>query len=148
VQIPVVPIEETADEGGESPQPVADNNGIGRLLVVEDDEMVQAMVVRVLEQVGYQVDTSTDGLSAHERIERADYDLIICDVRMPRLNGIDLYKRLASEQSKVLERFLFITGDTVSAETVGFIEANHIPYLGKPFEIEDLLKAVQQELDR
>jgi len=148
VQIPVVSIEETADEGGESPQPVADDNGIGRLLVVEDDEMVQAMVVRVLEQVGYQVDTSTDGVSAHEKIEGADYDLIICDVRMPRLSGIDLYKRLASEESEALKRFLFITGDTVSAETVGFIEANRIPYLGKPFEIEDLLKAVQQELDR
>jgi signal transduction histidine kinase/GTP-sensing pleiotropic transcriptional regulator CodY len=148
VQIPVVSIEETADEGGESPQPVADNNGIGRLLVVEDDEMVRAMVVRILEQVGYQVDTSTDGLSAQEKIEGADYDLIICDVRMPRLSGIDLYKRLTSEGSDALKRFLFITGDTISAETVGFIEANRIPFLGKPFEIEDLLKAVQQELDR
>jgi hypothetical protein len=45
-------------------------------------------------------------------------------------------------------RFLFITGDTISAETIGFIEENNIPYLGKPFEIQDLLDAVHRELQR
>jgi DNA-binding response OmpR family regulator len=106
------------------------------------------MVVRVLEQAGYQVETSMDGLSALKKIGAKDYDLIICDVRMPRLNGIDLYQRLTSERSEAPSRFLFITGDTVSAETIGFIEANLIPYLGKPFEIRDLLEAVQRELER
>ncbi|UCF99586.1 MAG: response regulator, partial [Spirochaetaceae bacterium] len=120
--------------------------GIGRILVVEDEEVVRTMVVRVLEQVGYQVETSVDGLAALEKIEAEDHDLIICDVRMPRLSGIDLYKRLSADRSEVLGRILFITGDTVSADTIGFIEANHIPYLGKPFEIQDLLEAVQRKL--
>jgi two-component system NtrC family sensor kinase len=146
VQIPVVSFKDTDTGDTEGPQPALDKQGIGHLLVVEDDEAVRAMVVRVLEQAGYQVETSMDGLSALEKIGAADYDLIICDVRMPRLSGIDLYKRLSSVGSEAPGKFLFITGDTVSAETIGFIEANGISYLGKPFEIQDLLKAVKLEL--
>jgi len=85
-------------------------------------------------------------LNALEKIAATGYDLIICDVRMPRLSGIDLYKRLTSAGSQPPGRFLFITGDTVSAETIGFIESNRIPYLGKPFEIQELLDAVYREL--
>ena len=148
VQIPVESLGDSEEVDADRRQPAVEKNGIGRLLVVEDDETVRAMVVRVLEQVGYQVETSIDGLSALEKIGAADYDLIICDVRMPGLSGIDLYKRLTSEESEAPGRFLFITGDTISAETIGFIEANRIPYLGKPFEIRELLEAVQQELKR
>jgi len=148
VQIPVESFGGPEETDADRRQPAVDKNGIGRLLVVEDDEVVRAMVVRILEQVGYQVETSKDGLSALEKIGAVDYDLIICDVRMPRLSGIDLYKQLASEGSEAPGRFLFITGDTISAETIGFIEANRIPYLGKPFEIQELLDAVQQELAR
>jgi len=148
VQIPVASIRHADEEDTESRRPAADKNGIGRLLVVEDDEAVRTMVVRVLEQVGYKVETSTDGLKALEKIGAGDYDLIICDVRMPRLSGIELYKRLTSEESEATGRFLFITGDTVSAETISFIVANNISYLGKPFEIQDLLETVQRELER
>jgi DNA-binding response OmpR family regulator len=100
-----------------------------------------------LEQVGYQVDTRPDGLEALEKIGEVDYDLIICDVRMPRCSGIDLYQRLRETNSKVLGRIMFITGDTVSAATIGFIEENDIPYLGKPFEIQELIEKVRLELE-
>jgi signal transduction histidine kinase len=146
VQIPVAAFEDGDTQGPDASQPVVEKQGIGRLLVVEDDEVVRTMIVRVLEQAGYQVDTGTDGLDALEKIESADFDLIVCDVRMPRLSGIDLYKRLTSKGLEIPVRFLFITGDTVSAETIGFIEANRIPYLGKPFGIQDLLKVVRLEL--
>jgi signal transduction histidine kinase len=146
VQIPVVPFGRSGMQDADTLQPAIDKQGVGHLLVVEDDEVVRTMVVRVLEQAGYRVDTSSDGHDALEKIESADYDLIICDVRMPRLSGIELYRRLTSGDSGIRGKFLFITGDTVSAETIGFIEANSIPYLGKPFEIQELLKSVRQEL--
>jgi len=147
VQIPVVAVADSDRQATDTPQPEAEKRGIGHLLVVEDDEVVRTMVVRVLEKTGYQVDTATDGLDALEKIQSAGFDLVICDVRMPRLGGIDLYRRLASAGAEIPARFLFITGDTVSAETIGFIEENGIPYLGKPFEIQDLLTAVRRELE-
>jgi two-component system NtrC family sensor kinase len=151
VQIPVVAVGEDEDQDSDAVRSSQTGSRVGRILVVEDEEVVRAMVLRVLEQVGYRVDTSSDGQEALEKIataehDQVDYDLIICDVRMPRLNGIDLYRKLRADQSKALGRFLFITGDTVSAETIGFIEDNEIPYLEKPFEIEALLEAVQREL--
>jgi len=118
-----------------------------RILVVEDEEVLRGMVVRVLGQVGYQVDTSPDGLEALEKIDSVHYDLIICDVRMPRLSGIELYKKLSGRSSKMIRRIMFITGDTIGGETIGFIEANDIPYLGKPFDIQELLEKVQLELE-
>jgi two-component system NtrC family sensor kinase len=147
VQIPVVDFEESDTQATDTPQPAVEKRGIGHLLVVEDDEVVRTMVVRVLKKAGYRVDTGTDGLDALGKIEAADFDLVICDVRMPRLSGIDLYKRLTADGPETPARFLFITGDTVSAETIGFIESNDIPCLGKPFEIQELLKAVRLELE-
>ncbi|MBN2552337.1 MAG: GAF domain-containing protein [Spirochaetales bacterium] len=148
VQIPLVSVGEHAVVDADTPGDQSEASGIGRILVVEDEEVVRSMVARVLGQAGYQVETSADGWSALEKIAARDYDLIICDVRMPELSGIDLYKKLSSERSEAPERFLFITGDTVSSDTVGFIEENHVSCLGKPFEIQDLLEAVRQELQQ
>ena len=147
VQIPVITAENRAGEDLDTGTAVPEETEGARILVVEDEEVLRGMVVRVLEQVGYQVDTRPDGLEALEKIGEVDYDLIICDVRMPRLSGIDLYKRLSAKRSKALGRILFITGDTVSVETIGFIEENGIPYLGKPFEIQELIEKVRLELE-
>jgi signal transduction histidine kinase/ActR/RegA family two-component response regulator len=147
VQFPVAPPGELDDVPTEGRRSSEQQRGTGRLLVVEDDENVRAMVLRVLQQVGYQVEISVDGLSAQEKLTAAEYDLVICDVRMPGMSGIDLYKRLSAEGSQATNRFLFITGDTVSEDTKGFLESNRIAYLEKPFEIEELLEAIQQELE-
>jgi signal transduction histidine kinase/ActR/RegA family two-component response regulator len=148
VQIPVVSATARASGSGGDQDSEGGEAGIGRVLVVEDEEAVRDMLVRVLKEAGYQTDTGTDGLEAMEKIKEKDYDLIICDVRMPRLNGIELYRKLNSVGSEAGRRTLFITGDTISPETIGFIEENGIPYLGKPFEIDELLEAVQKELKR
>lgn len=147
VQIPVISSDDRTREDSGADMPVPGDTGGARILVVEDEEVLRGMVVRVLGQVGYQVDTSPDGLEALEKINSVRYDLIICDVRMPRLSGIELYKKLSGRSSKVIHRIMFITGDTVSGETVGFIEANDIPYLGKPFEIQELIEKVRLELE-
>ncbi len=147
VQIPVISSDDRTREDSGADMPVPGDTGGARILVVEDEEVLRGMVVRVLGQVGYQVDTSPDGLEALEKINSVRYDLIICDVRMPRLSGIELYKKLSGRSSKMIHRIMFITGDTVSGETVGFIAANDIPYLGKPFEIQELIEKVRLELE-
>jgi len=147
VQIPVVSTDERPREGSDTDANLPEKVKEARILVVEDEEVLRGMVARVLGQVGYQVDTSPDGMEALEKIDSLHYDLIICDVRMPRLSGIELYKKLSGGNSKMIRRIMFITGDTISGETIGFIEANDIPYLGKPFEIQELLEKVRLELE-
>jgi len=147
VQIPVISTDHRPREDSEADTTAPEETEGARILVVEDEEVLRDMVVRVLGQVGYQVDTSPDGLEALEKINRVHYDLIICDVRMPHLSGIELYEKLSGRSSKVTQRIMFITGDTVSGETIGFIEANDVPYLGKPFEIQELIEKVRAELE-
>jgi len=147
VQIPLISVETGTGEDRDMAATVPEEMKEARMLIVEDEEVLRDLIVRVLGQVGYQVDTSPDGLEALEKVDRVHYDLIICDVRMPRLGGIELYKKLSGRGSKMIHRIMFITGDTVSGETIGFIEANDIPYLGKPFEIQELLEKVRAELE-
>jgi signal transduction histidine kinase/CheY-like chemotaxis protein len=147
VQIPVIATENRAGEDLDTGATAPEETRGARILLVEDEEVLRGMVVRVLEQAGYQVDTRPDGMEALEKIDEVDYDLIICDVRMPRLSGIELYNRLSAKRSKSLGRIMFITGDTISGETIGFIETNGIPYLGKPFEIQELIEKVRLELE-
>jgi two-component system NtrC family sensor kinase len=147
VQIPVISTDDRPREDTDADMMVSEDTEGARILVVEDEEVLRGMVVRVLGQVGYQVDTSPDGMDAIEKINNVHYDLIICDVRMPHLSGIELYEKLSGRSSKVTQRIVFITGDTISGETIGFIEANDVPYLGKPFEIQELLEKVRTELE-
>jgi len=146
VQIPVVPAESKSSEHKHTNQLPLTDSTTSRILVVEDDQAVRAMLVRVLQQAGFPVTTSVDGADALEKIEVQKYELIICDIRMPRLDGIELYKRLQQQSSEAAERMLFITGDTISEQTIGFFKENRIPFLGKPFEIGELLDTVQRQI--
>jgi DNA-binding response OmpR family regulator len=67
---------------------------------------------------------------------------------MPRLDGRDLYLSLVRNGNSVQHRMIFITGDTLTPHTLEFLEGNSLPYLAKPFLVEELKKAVEQGLDQ
>ena len=76
-----------------------------RALVVDDDETVIEQVTQVMHQMGYAVERSTNGLDALRRCQAARFDVVICDVRMPRLSGLSFLSNLAhtpNAQSKVI----------------------------------------------
>jgi len=118
-----------------------------RLLVVDDEESIREVFGRVLKRAGYQVDTAADGLAAWEAIRKRDYDLILCDINIPRLPGDKLYKRLASEKPHVLPRIVFITGDTHNKHIQAFLSKTSNFFLTKPFELKDFIKVVTQALE-
>ncbi len=90
------------------------------------------------------VPDSQEGLT---RISRTEYDLVICDLRMPRLGGPAFYDALVRAGTSIHERILFITGDTLAPSTLDFLEPNGLPYLAKPFLVEELKLAVNRILD-
>ncbi len=118
-----------------------------RLLVVDDEESIREVFVRVLRRAGYQVDTVADGLAARETILKQDYDLILCDINIPRLPGDKLYERLAQEKPQVLPRIVFITGDTHNKHIQTFLSKTSNFFLTKPFELKDFIKVVTQALE-
>lgn len=117
------------------------------ILLVDDNEGNARAFSRLLRRDGHSVDICGDGQEALETLHRRTYDLVICDVHMPRLEGPELYERLSTTHPHLLSRFLFITGDMLSPETVDFFQQTGVTYLTKPFGAAKARHAVQHVLD-
>jgi signal transduction histidine kinase/ActR/RegA family two-component response regulator len=117
-----------------------------RVLVVEDEPTVARLISDVLEDEGFQVEALLDGYEALERAARASYDLVICDMKMPGLDGQHFYETLACMGSPLSKRFLFVTGDVLSSHTQEFLERHNLPHVAKPFRVEELTEKVRRVL--
>ena len=118
-----------------------------RVLVLEDEPTVARLIADVLEDEGLRVDVLLDSCEALDRAAREDYVLIICDMKMPELDGEHFYQALALAQNPLRERFLFVTGDVLAAHTREFLERNHLPHVAKPFRVEELTEKVRSALE-
>jgi signal transduction histidine kinase/CheY-like chemotaxis protein len=117
------------------------------VLVLEDEPTVARLVADVLEDEGMRVDVLFDGREALGRAARKEYDLVICDMKMPGMDGQRFYQTLAEARDPLGERFLFITGDVLAAHTRQFLESHRLPYVAKPFRVEELTEKVFSLLD-
>jgi signal transduction histidine kinase/FixJ family two-component response regulator len=117
-----------------------------RILVVEDEPTIAQLVVDVLREEGHQVDAVLDSQEGLTRLSRGRYDLVVCDLRMPRLDGPAFYDALVRSGSPLVDHIIFITGDTLAPRTASFLEATGVPYLAKPFLVEELRLAVNRRL--
>jgi len=118
-----------------------------RVLVVEDEPTVARLIADVLEDEGLHVDVLLDGREALERAGREPFDLVICDMKMPGLDGQNFYQSLARARNPLQERFLFVTGDVIAQQTQEFLERNRVPHVAKPFRVEELTAKVFSLLD-
>lgn len=114
----------------------------GRILVVEDERTVAQLMVDVLREEGHDVEAVLDSTEGLTRISRNHYDLVICDLRMPRLDGPAFYDALVRGGNPMQNRILFTTGDTLAPRTAEFVERKGLPFLAKPFLVEELKLAV------
>lgn len=116
----------------------------GRMvMIVEDEELVTALVTGILESDGYGVEVAVNGEEALSKVGRAAYDFIVCDIKMPQMNGKEFYRRLKAMDTGLERRILFITGDP-STETLDFIEETGNRFLSKPFKIEEFREVVKE----
>ena len=109
-------------------------NARRRILVVDDDEAARTHVRSVLERAGYDVTTARDGRQAIALIAAADYDLVLLDVIMPRLDGVSVVHQLEKANRAVLAHTYLLCGDPnqyANLPVAGVI--------GKPFDIRALL---------
>jgi CheY-like chemotaxis protein len=118
-----------------------------RILVVEDEPLVLELFSRVLEDAGAAVTLARDGQEALEKLASADYDLIVADLRMPNIDGRELYERIAEERPDLLRRFVFSTGDLVREDTVEFLGQLPNRLLTKPLEVETVRHVLSQALE-
>jgi two-component system NtrC family sensor kinase len=130
--------------GGSRPprpsQPTAPANAGAalRILVVDDEPHILHYMRATLESWGHAVEVASDGTEAVERALVTPFDVIICDLRMPRLGGREMYNNLARQHPEIAKRVIFATGDTVRGDTLQFLETLGRPFLHKPFTLAEL----------
>ena len=118
-----------------------------RVLVVDDEESIRHLLFEVLTKRSYEVETSASVPSALERLRHRRYDLILLDVRMPDIDGRELFSTLSHEDPDAASRVVFMTGDVANAEVQRFLAGSRRPLLTKPFSITDLYEMVATQLD-
>lgn len=116
------------------------------ILVLEDEPTVANLIADVLRDEGMRVDLLSDGEKALEAAQQESYDLAICDLKMPGMDGQDFYGTLVRNRSPLREHVLFVTGDVVAQRTQEFLERHHLPHVAKPFRVEELSLAVRRML--
>ena len=117
-----------------------------QILVVEDSKPLREMLVHVLKDEQTHADSAKDGKEALDRYYNAPYDLIITDLNMPEVTGIELIKKIR-EQDDLVE-FIIITGYASLESAVEAIKAGAFDYIVKPFKVEELKVAVRNVRDK
>jgi two-component system NtrC family sensor kinase len=153
---------EASDESGRAADPAAtvqapapakpsddaaDRPLAGRsILVAEDEPLVLELFTRILMEDGARVTIARDGEEAWEKLVDNEFDLVVTDIRMPNVDGQQLYEKVAEERPDLLRRFVFATGDMVRDETVRFLEALPNRILTKPLQIETVRRVLAQAM--
>jgi PAS domain S-box-containing protein len=117
-----------------------------RVLVVEDEPALAVAVSEALVDAGFAVDRAGDGEEGLTRLTEARYDLIVCDLKMPRIDGMQFYRAMAAATPAFARRVIFVTGDVAGTDAERFLAETGCRWLSKPFRLGDLLRAARDTL--
>lgn len=115
-----------------------------RILIVDDEEIVITSCRRILAGEGYQVDAATSGAAALELIAAAPFDLVILDLMMPKMDGMEVLRRV--KQSHPAMRVVMVTGLAQNESARRAMELGAFAYLPKPFDPDELGGLVRRAL--
>jgi CheY-like chemotaxis protein len=135
----------SAAVGARLQTPVADVAGAS-ILVVEDETALANAVTDALRDAGYVVSRAADGEEALAEVSAREFDLVICDLKMPRLDGKAFYRALAEARPSLVKRVIFVTGDVAGTDAERFLMESGCRWLAKPFRLADLLRTVREGL--
>jgi DNA-binding response OmpR family regulator len=116
------------------------------ILVLEDDPSVQTLLRKQLVAHGFKVSLATDGLDGLMKLETLSPDLMICDVMMPNLDGVEFVKAIKGNTSTQKIPVIFLTAKTDPRSMIEGINVGARFYVTKPFQIDDLLSKIRRAL--
>ncbi|HVE49118.1 MAG TPA: response regulator, partial [Casimicrobiaceae bacterium] len=114
-----------------------------RILLAEDNVVNQKLALRFLEQMGYRADVASNGIEALESVERQTYDVVLMDVQMPEMDGIEATRRICARSGE-RPRIVAMTANAMQGDREMCIAAGMDDYLTKPIRVERLVKALQR----
>jgi PAS domain S-box-containing protein len=145
VELPVSGVD-TPSKPARQPAPSMEAVRGASVLLVEDERALAAAVGEALSDAGLKVDHAGDGEEALARVRQQTYDVVICDLKMPRVDGMMLYRAIAAATPALARRVIFVTGDVAGTDAERFLEESGCRWLAKPFRLGDLLRAIRDTL--
>ena len=109
---------------------------------MDDEPVILDLILDALGRDGHRVDTASSAREALQKLERSAYDVIVCDLKMPEMDGQQLYEVLRSRWPDIARRVIFASGDTIHPDTRSFIDRSGRPCVDKPFKLEVLAAAI------
>jgi CheY-like chemotaxis protein len=145
-----LPINQPSEEGetkAEATEQIsASNIRTAHILVVDDEEPIRKLVSTILAKSGHTIETTGDAREALVKMDSTSYDVVLMDIRMPGMDGIELYNDIKPRRPELTGRFIFITGDTSDENTKTFLDQNGLSYITKPFDMGTLTQKVNNIL--
>lgn len=120
---------------------------MAKLLVVDDEKNLRLVVQKELSRQGHEVATAADGEDAWEELEKQDFDVLLCDINMPRLDGIGLLRR-TREKSQNPPEVIMLTGQATVETAIQAMKLGAYDYLTKPYRIAELSALVTQAAEK
>ncbi len=117
-----------------------------RALIVDDEEIILSFLKRLLNGWGYETEIIKTPREAIEKIKQNDYDFILLDIKMPDINGQQLYNTIAELKPSLIDRIIFATGDVMNKSTASFLNETKAPVLTKPIDIAELKENIDKIL--
>ncbi|HSM86997.1 MAG TPA: response regulator [Candidatus Limnocylindrales bacterium] len=126
-------------------QNAAATAGLLPLLLIEDERSVMDFMRMALERSGYACIAANSAAQGIELLESSQFSGIISDMRTPGgASGADVHEWIIVHRPELKDRLLFITGDTVNEDTMKTLVRTGVPYIEKPFRVQDLIKTVEK----
>lgn len=113
-----------------------------KALIVDDNDCLRHLYKLYLHDMDFETDEAPNGREAFCLLERSDYDVILSDMEMPSVDGMQLYQMVNARKPHLTEKFVFATGEGPGGEHAGFFSSIPCPVLTKPFSFDDLQTTV------
>jgi CheY-like chemotaxis protein len=114
-----------------------------RILLAEDNVVNQKLAMRLLQQMGYRADLASNGIEAIESVERQSYDVILMDVQMPEMDGLEASRRITAKWAAGMRpRIVAMTANAMQGDREMCLDAGMDDYITKPIRVEALVGAL------
>ncbi len=114
-----------------------------RILLAEDNAVNQKLALRLLQQMGYRADVASNGIEAIECVARQTYDVVLMDVQMPEMDGLEASRRIAARwQTGARPRIVAMTANAMQGDREACLAAGMDDYITKPIRVDALVEAL------
>jgi CheY-like chemotaxis protein len=115
-----------------------------RILLAEDNQVNQKLALRMLEQMGYRADVASNGIEVVESIERQIYDVVLMDVQMPEMDGLDATRDIRQLTKVIQPHIIAMTANAMDGDREACLAAGMNDYISKPIRVNELVEALMK----